>query len=72
MRVGWQALAVSMIGGNRVVANDILPSMIEGATECVRSLRAEGTYKFDVLPVQGDICRLDFLDGSFDAICNWR
>jgi len=69
---GWQALAVSMIGGNRVVASDILPSMIEGTTECVRSLRAEGTYKFDVLPVQGDICRLDFPDDSFEAIYSFE
>jgi ubiquinone/menaquinone biosynthesis C-methylase UbiE len=65
--LGWQALAVSMIGDNSVVASDILQSMIDGATECVNSLRARG-LKFDVTPLRGDICGIDLEDESFDGI----
>ena len=63
----WQALAVSMIGNNKVIANDILPSMIDGANDCVKHLRAQGV-RFDVTPVLGDICDLDLEQHSFDAI----
>ena len=41
--------------------------MIDGATECVNSLRDKG-FNFDVSPIQGDICDMDFRDGSFDGI----
>lgn len=64
---GWQALTVSMIGNNSVVANDILPSMIAGVKDCIASLRAKGV-DFDVEPLLGDICELDLPEGSFDAI----
>jgi ubiquinone/menaquinone biosynthesis C-methylase UbiE len=65
--LGWQSLAVSMIGDNSVVASDILQSMVDGATECISSLGARGV-KFDVTPVRGDICNIDFPDDSFDGI----
>jgi len=65
--LGWQALAVSMIGDNSVIATDILPSMIDGAAECVNSLLAKGV-KFDVTPIQADICNTDFPSDSFDGI----
>jgi 2-polyprenyl-3-methyl-5-hydroxy-6-metoxy-1,4-benzoquinol methylase len=64
---GWQALTISMLGNNSVVAIDILPSMIDGATECVKSLHAKGV-KFDVTPLLGDICSLDLPPKSIDAI----
>lgn len=65
---GWQALAVSMVGHNSVVGNDILPSMIDGAKEAIESLRLKNTYEFDVKALLGDICDLDLPDESFDAI----
>jgi ubiquinone/menaquinone biosynthesis C-methylase UbiE len=69
--LGWQALAVSMIGDNSVVASDILQSMVDGATECANSLRARGV-KVDVTPVRGDICNIDLPDESFDGIYSWE
>lgn len=64
---GWQALTVSMIGNNSVVASDILPSMIDGVKDCVRRLH-QTQYKFDVTPLLGDVCELSLPDDSFDAI----
>lgn len=64
---GWQALSVSMIGNNSVVALDILPSMIEGARECVETLHTKD-FVFDVSPVCGDICDVDLPANSFDGI----
>jgi SAM-dependent methyltransferase len=69
--LGWGALAVSMIGDNSVVASDILQSMVDGATECVSSLRTKGV-KFDVTPVRVDICNIDLPDESFDGIYSWE
>src|SRR5271166_4952899 len=65
--LGWYALAISMIGDNSVLATDILQSMIDGATECMNGLRAKGV-KFDVTPMQGDICNIDLPASSFDSI----
>lgn len=65
--LGWQALTISMIGNNSVVASDILPSMTEGATQCAHSLRKQGV-KFDMTPVNADVCDNDLPDASFDAI----
>jgi ubiquinone/menaquinone biosynthesis C-methylase UbiE len=64
---GWQALAISMIGNNTVIANDILPSMIDGANDCVKKLREKGV-RFDVTPLLGDICNLSLEPNSLDAI----
>lgn len=64
---GWQALTMSLLGGNRVVACDILPSMIDGVADGVRSVRAQG-IRCDVEPKLGDICDLDLPPRSLDGI----
>lgn len=67
---GWQAVAVSMLGGNHVVANDIRETMTGPVTEQVAALRARGA-DVSVDALTGDICALDLEQGSFDAImCN--
>src|SRR5262245_46752084 len=38
---GWHAFTVSLLDDrNEVIGLDILPSMVEGATDCVRAMRA--------------------------------
>ncbi len=64
---GWDAVAISLIGNNRVVASDILPSMIEGITECLDTMRRKGT-KLNVEPLVADICKSDLPSESFDGI----
>ncbi len=64
---GWDAAGIALIGNNSVVATDILPSMIEGARECLASVRKAG-YRLDIEPVQGDICALELPDASIDGI----
>ena len=68
---GWDALTVSMLGNNRVVALDILPSVIEGLRECVKSLEMSGA-KFDITPMVGDICHTELEPESFDAVCSFE
>jgi SAM-dependent methyltransferase len=64
---GWDAVALSLIGDNEVVATDILPSMIDGVSQCLASMESKGK-PLAVQPLQGDICRLDLPDASFDGI----
>lgn len=64
---GWDAAGISLAGRNRVVATDILPSMIEGMSECLQAIKAKGK-PLDIEPVVGDICNLDLPEGSFDGI----
>src|SRR5206468_3986037 len=64
---GWDAVALSLIGDNEVVATDILPSMIDGVSQCLAAMEAKGR-PLSVRPLQGDICRLDLPDASFDGI----
>jgi predicted RNA methylase len=67
--LGCQALAVSMIGDNSVVAGDILQSMVDGLSS---SLRARAV-KFDVGPVRGDICNIKLPIQAFKiALFNFR
>ena len=63
---GWQAFVFSLMG-NDLVALDILPSMIDGLTESVATMRAKGV-KFKMTGVCGDVCNADLEPGSFDAI----
>jgi SAM-dependent methyltransferase len=67
--MGWDALALSMLGSNQVVACDILPSMIDACTESIANLRARGVA-FQVSPLLGDICDLDLPPESFDVVCS--
>jgi SAM-dependent methyltransferase len=64
---GWDAVGLALIGNNEVVACDILPSMIEGMSECLKTMNAKGR-PLPVTPLQGDICRLDLPSASFDGI----
>ena len=64
---GWDAVALSLVGKNHVVACDILPSMIEGVTECLDSMRRKGKT-LDVEPLVTDICRNSLPSESFDGI----
>ncbi len=64
---GWDAAGLSLVGNNTVVATDILPSMIDGARECIESSIAKG-HNLKVEARQGDICSLDLPDTSFDGI----
>jgi 2-polyprenyl-3-methyl-5-hydroxy-6-metoxy-1,4-benzoquinol methylase len=65
---GWQAFTMSLLDReNKIVAVDILPSMIEGTSECVASMRKKGVA-FNLTPMCGDICNLELEPSSFDAI----
>ena len=56
-----------MIGHNEVVASDILPSMVDGMSQCLESMKAR-SKPLPVTPLLGDICKLDLPDASFDGI----
>jgi SAM-dependent methyltransferase len=64
---GWDAVGIALIGNNEVVASDILPSMIDGMSQCLESMKAKG-QPLPVTPLLGDICNLDLPDSSFDGI----
>lgn len=64
---GWDAVGISIIGNNRVVASDILPSMIDGMSQCLETMKLRGK-PLSVTPMQADICKLDMPDASFDGI----
>lgn len=64
---GWDAVGLSLAGDNEVVATDILPSMIDGARECLGAMAAKGR-PLRVEPLVGDVCTLDLPDGAFDGI----
>ena len=64
---GWDAVGLSLVGNNDVVATDILPSMIDGVKECLATQESKGRH-LNVTPLQGDICDLDQPLSSFDGI----
>lgn len=64
---GWDAVGIATIGKNDVVASDILPSMVDGMSQCLDTMKAKGK-PLPVTPLQADICKLDWPDGSFDGI----
>lgn len=64
---GWDAVGLALTGHNKVVASDILPSMIDGVTECLRTMEARGK-PLPIEPLCGDICQLDLPANSFDGI----
>src|SRR5579872_4084520 len=64
---GWDAVGLALIGGNQVVASDILPSMVDGMSQCLASMRKKG-MDLPVTPLQGDICKLDLPASSFDGV----
>lgn len=64
---GWDAVGLALIGGNRVIASDILPSMVDGVSQCLESMRKKGR-ELPITPMQGDICALDLPDNSLDGI----
>jgi SAM-dependent methyltransferase len=63
---GWQAFTMALLG-NKVTGLDILPSMIDGMTSSVATMRTKG-IRFDLTPVCGDVCNPEFEKASFDAI----
>jgi 2-polyprenyl-3-methyl-5-hydroxy-6-metoxy-1,4-benzoquinol methylase len=65
---GWQAFTISLLDSeSKVVGVDILPSMIDGMSDCVESMGKAGVT-FNLTPMCGDICNLDLEPNSFDAI----
>lgn len=64
---GWDAVCLSLIGNNRIIATDILPSMIDGVAECIAHMKQTGRT-LDVEPICGDICDIDLPDGTFDGV----
>lgn len=64
---GWDAVGLALAGDNEVVASDILPSMIDGMSQCLATMEKKGK-KLPVTPLQGDICNLDLPSESFDGI----
>lgn len=64
---GWDAVGLALTGGNSVVASDILPSMVDGMSQCLGAMRSKD-IELPVTPLQGDICELHLPDGSFDGI----
>lgn len=64
---GWDAVAISEIGNNDVLAVDILPSMIDSVNECLNGMEKAGK-QLKVKALQGDICTLDLPSASFDGI----
>jgi ubiquinone/menaquinone biosynthesis C-methylase UbiE len=67
---GWDAVALSILTGGTVVANDIRPLMTSLTAQRVAAIRKQGA-PVSVEVLTGDICTLDLPDASFDAIvCN--
>lgn len=64
---GWDAVGLALVGGNEVVASDILPSMIDGTKACLQAMEDKGR-PLPVSAMQGDICELGLPDASFDGI----
>ncbi|NUS99892.1 MAG: class I SAM-dependent methyltransferase [Sphingomonas sp.] len=64
---GWDAVGLAIVGDNEVVASDILPSMVEGMTQCLQGMKAKG-QPLRVTPLQGDICEVELPSGSFEGI----
>jgi ubiquinone/menaquinone biosynthesis C-methylase UbiE len=64
---GWDAVGLALVGKNKVVASDILPSMIEGMTQCLEGMKSKGS-PLSVTPLQGDACELHLESDSFDGI----
>lgn len=68
---GWDAVGLSLLGHNSVTAMDILPSMVDGMTQCLDAMASKGKH-LDVTPLQGDICNIDLPKGSFDGIVSFE
>lgn len=64
---GWDAVGLALVGENHVVASDVLPSMIDGMSECLQTMRKK-RLPLTVEPLQGDICEINLSDESFDGI----
>ncbi len=67
---GWYGLAISILGNNHVVANDIRETMTGPLRERIAAVRRKGA-PVSVEALTGDICALSIAPRSFDAIvCN--
>jgi SAM-dependent methyltransferase len=66
---GWLSHIIAKIGRNHVIANDILPPMIDGVTDAVQYMKQRG-LECNLTPMLGDVCDLDLPDGSIDGICS--
>jgi SAM-dependent methyltransferase len=65
---GWQAFTFALLDKqNQVVGLDILPSMVDGMTESITTMRKTG-LDFHLVPICGDVCNPQLEAGSFDAI----
>lgn len=62
---GWQAFAFALMG-NSIVGIDILPSMIDGMTASIETMKRHAN--FDLKGICGDICDPNLEPHSFDAI----
>jgi ubiquinone/menaquinone biosynthesis C-methylase UbiE len=68
---GWDAVALSLIGNNQVVASDILPSMIDGVRDCIDTMKQKGR-QINVEPLVADICKTGLPSESFDGIVSFE
>ncbi|OYW45159.1 MAG: hypothetical protein B7Z08_11940 [Sphingomonadales bacterium 32-68-7] len=64
---GWDAVGLSLKFDAKVTATDILPSMIDGVTQCLAAMAAKGK-PLNVEARQADICTLDLPDNSLGGI----
>jgi len=68
---GWDAVGLSIIGNNHVTAMDILPSMIDGMTQCLDTMDSKGK-PLNVTPLLGDVCNVDLPKASLDGIVSFE
>ncbi len=64
---GWDAVALSLMGDNRVVANDIREEMTSTVIERVAAIRVQGA-PVSIETLTADICGIELPPASFDAI----
>jgi SAM-dependent methyltransferase len=64
---GWDAIALTVLGNNQVVALDVRESMTRPLDEFLSTLRSRGR-DLRLTTITGDICGIDIEPESFDAV----
>lgn len=65
---GWESLLLSLIGNNKVIANDIKESMTSVVDQRIAAMQEVLGTKPNVSSLLGDICKLKLNRGIFDVI----
>lgn len=65
---GWIDLCISIMGNNKIVANDIRESMISTMNEGVADIKKKLGVKFEIQTLLGDICNIKLEPESFDVV----